>query len=178
MTGQPHFARNRPLTAQAAAVIFVKSIAAIDLTKMNGCWVSTISDVARRTCVSPAAVSRHASGTEVCGGERTEAAIKELNYRPNQLARGLRSRQRGCVGVIVPGITNPLSELLRARLATPDREQQHLTLAVELVVRGSTSAPALKRSARRSSRMPERAQAVDRGPATLLKHTGISEESS
>src|SRR5665648_456008 len=35
-------------------------------------------------------------------------AIKDLNYRPNQLARGLRSGRHSCVGVIVPDITNPL----------------------------------------------------------------------
>jgi DNA-binding LacI/PurR family transcriptional regulator len=33
------------------------------------------------------------------------------------------------------------AELLRDRLATPEREQQHLTLPVRLVVRGSTAAP-------------------------------------
>ena len=39
---------------------------------------------------------------------RIDAAIKELRYRPNQSARGLRSGRHGCVGVIVPDITNPL----------------------------------------------------------------------
>lgn len=70
--------------------------------------MATISDVAKRAGVSPASVSRHTSGAEVRGAERIEAAIKELNYRPNQLARGLRSGRHGCVGVIVPDITNPL----------------------------------------------------------------------
>lgn len=70
--------------------------------------MATISDVAKRAGVSPATVSRHTSGAEVRGAERIEAAIRELNYRPNQLARGLRSGRHGCVGVIVPDITNPL----------------------------------------------------------------------
>jgi DNA-binding LacI/PurR family transcriptional regulator len=34
------------------------------------------------------------------------------------------------------------AEMLRARLASPDREQQHLILPVELIVRGSTGPPA------------------------------------
>jgi LacI family transcriptional regulator len=48
------------------------------------------------------------SGGKVGGAERIDAAIKDLNYRPNQLARGLRSGRNSCVGVIVPDITNPL----------------------------------------------------------------------
>jgi LacI family transcriptional regulator len=48
------------------------------------------------------------SGGKVGGAERIDAAIKDLNYRPNQLARGLRSGRHSCVGVIVPDITNPL----------------------------------------------------------------------
>jgi LacI family transcriptional regulator len=70
--------------------------------------MARISDVAKRAGVSPASVSRHMSGAQVRGAERIDAAIKELNYRPNQLARGLRSGRHGCVGVIVPDITNPL----------------------------------------------------------------------
>jgi len=70
--------------------------------------VARISDVAKRAGVSSASVSRHMSGTKVRGAERIDAAIKDLNYRPNQLARGLRSGRQSCVGVIVPDITNPL----------------------------------------------------------------------
>ena len=70
--------------------------------------MARISDVAKRAGVSPASVSRHMSGTKVGGAERIDAAIKDLNYRPNQLARGLRSGRHSCVGVIVPDITNPL----------------------------------------------------------------------
>jgi len=70
--------------------------------------VARISDVAKRAGVSPASVSRHMAGDKVGGAERIAAAIKDLNYRPNQLARGLRSGRHSCVGVIVPDITNPL----------------------------------------------------------------------
>ena len=68
----------------------------------------TISDVAKRAGVSAASVSRHMSGGTVGGADRIAAAIAELRYRPNQSARGLRSGRHGCVGVIVPDITNPL----------------------------------------------------------------------
>ena len=70
--------------------------------------MATISEVAKRAGVSPASVSRHMSGGKVGGAARIDAAIKDLNYRPNQLARGLRSGRHSCVGVIVPDITNPL----------------------------------------------------------------------
>ena len=46
------------------------------------------------------------------------------------------------------------AEMLRARLATPDRAQQHLILPVELIVRGSTSPPPPRRPARRPSPRP------------------------
>jgi LacI family transcriptional regulator len=46
------------------------------------------------------------------------------------------------------------AEMLRARLAMPDRAQQHLILPVELIVRGSTSSPPPRRPARRPSPRP------------------------
>jgi LacI family transcriptional regulator len=46
------------------------------------------------------------------------------------------------------------AEMLRARLAAPDRAQQHLILPVELIVRGSTSPPPPRRPARRPSPRP------------------------
>lgn len=70
--------------------------------------MAKISDVAKRAGVSAASVSRHMSGGKVGRAELIDAAIKDLNYRPNQLARGLRLGRHSCVGVIVPDITNPL----------------------------------------------------------------------
>jgi DNA-binding LacI/PurR family transcriptional regulator len=43
------------------------------------------------------------------------------------------------------------AELLRARLAEPERQQQHLTLPVRLVVRGSTAPLTLRRRSGTSS---------------------------
>ena len=39
--------------------------------------------------------------------ERIFAAVRELNYRPNYLARSLRSRRTYSVGVLVPEISEP-----------------------------------------------------------------------
>ena len=39
--------------------------------------------------------------------ERIEAAVKELNYYPNENARNLLKRRSGMIGVVVPTITYP-----------------------------------------------------------------------
>lgn len=39
---------------------------------------------------------------------RVLAAIEELNYRPNHLARGLKAKQSQSIGLIVPGLSNPV----------------------------------------------------------------------
>ncbi|GBG97133.1 catabolite control protein A [Lactococcus termiticola] len=70
---------------------------------------TTIYDVARVAGVSMATVSRVVNGnTNV--KEKTKnkvlAAIKELDYRPNAVARGLASKRTTTVGVVLPTITS------------------------------------------------------------------------
>lgn len=68
---------------------------------------ATISDVAKKVGVSESTISRYLSGFNVRNSEQIEAAIKELNYRPNIMARNLKSGKTGMIAVIVPDITNP-----------------------------------------------------------------------
>lgn len=68
---------------------------------------ATISDVAKKVGVSESTVSRYLSGFKVRNSELIKKAIKELNYRPNIMARNLKSGKTGMVAVIVPDITNP-----------------------------------------------------------------------
>lgn len=68
---------------------------------------ATISDVAKKVGVSESTVSRYLSGFKVRNSELINKAIKELNYRPNIMARNLKSGKTGMVAVIVPDITNP-----------------------------------------------------------------------
>jgi LacI family transcriptional regulator len=72
--------------------------------------MSTIVEVAKRASVSIATVSNVIRGTRRVSPElqeRVEAAIKELDYYPNAIARGLKVKQTRMLGMIVPDITNP-----------------------------------------------------------------------
>ncbi|MGH2634961.1 MAG: LacI family DNA-binding transcriptional regulator [Actinomycetota bacterium] len=59
--------------------------------------------------------------------ERVEAAIKELGFRPNGLARSLRVRRSDTVALIIPDITNPYYPML-SRGLDDALSDQHRTL--------------------------------------------------
>lgn len=72
--------------------------------------MASIKDVAKAAGVSTATVSRVLSNSahvrpEV--RERVMAAVDKLAYRPNLLARGLRSQQSNTIGLIISDIRNP-----------------------------------------------------------------------
>ncbi|HYN92284.1 MAG TPA: LacI family DNA-binding transcriptional regulator [Pilimelia sp.] len=72
--------------------------------------MATIYDVARRAEVSPATVSRVVNGhANVDPGlaERVRAAMAELDYRPNAVARNLRRSRTSLWAVIISDIGNP-----------------------------------------------------------------------
>ena len=76
-----------------------------------------LSDVAIAAGVSRSTASRALSGTGASAEtvEAVLAASKRLGYRPDPLARAMRTRSTGLVGVIVPGISNPFfAELVEA----------------------------------------------------------------
>ncbi len=72
--------------------------------------VSKIHDVAKRANVSIATVSRvlnpggHKVNPETA--EKVREAVKELDYRPNALARALQMKKTMTIGVIIPDISN------------------------------------------------------------------------
>lgn len=70
----------------------------------------TIRDIAREAGVSINTVSRALNDKpdiSVETKERVLETVKRLGYRPNRLARGLRSNKTGTIGVIVADIANP-----------------------------------------------------------------------
>jgi LacI family transcriptional regulator len=79
--------------------------------------VPTIKEVAERAGVSIATVSNAISGTRRVGKARMArvlAAIKELDYHPNEVARSLKVKQTRMLGMVLPDITNPFfSDLIR-----------------------------------------------------------------
>ncbi|GAC1367442.1 MAG: LacI family DNA-binding transcriptional regulator [Ktedonobacteraceae bacterium] len=79
--------------------------------------VPGIRDVARLANVSVGTVSRvlnENQGVKAKTRDRVLAAIDELDYRPNLIARSMKSRRTGSIGVIVPFFTRPFfSEVLR-----------------------------------------------------------------
>ncbi|HHT48919.1 MAG TPA: LacI family transcriptional regulator [Firmicutes bacterium] len=71
----------------------------------------TIKDVAKRAGVSVATVSaviNRDSGVKVSKKltEKVEEAIKELNYRPNRIARALSRKQTQTIAYVVPTVNN------------------------------------------------------------------------
>jgi len=73
----------------------------------------TLRDVARLARVHPATVSRALNpGTRSMVNDDTAQrvidAAEELGYRPNPIARGLKTNRSYTVGVVIPDLTNPL----------------------------------------------------------------------
>jgi LacI family transcriptional regulator len=72
--------------------------------------VTTIRDVAQRAGVSTTTVSHVINGTrrvDAITAARVHAAIADLGYRPNALARSMRRGRTHTVGVVLPDIANP-----------------------------------------------------------------------
>ena len=73
----------------------------------------TLCDVARRADVHPGTVSRALNvETRALVNEETARrvieAAEELGYKPNPIARGLKTNRSYTVGVLIPDLTNPL----------------------------------------------------------------------
>ena len=72
--------------------------------------MTTIRDVAERAGVSTTTVSHVINRTrkvDPATAARVEAAIEELGYRPNALARSMRRGRTHTVGIVIPDIANP-----------------------------------------------------------------------
>jgi LacI family transcriptional regulator len=126
----------------------------------------TLRDVAARAGVSPMTVSRvinNSPRVQADTRRRVEAAIVELEYVPNRLARGLIRRKTGTLALLVPDLANPFFTLIvqaaedvawragyhvilcdtRAQL---EREREYLEDMVEFQVEGVLVAPVSDRS--------------------------------
>lgn len=72
---------------------------------------TSIKDVAREAGVSIATVSRVLNGIDVVNDETKKKVldtIEKLGYRPNILARSLKTHKSSTIGIIIPDISNPV----------------------------------------------------------------------
>lgn len=74
---------------------------------------ATLKDVAKRAGVHPGTASRalNVETRQLVNGETAQRvldAADELGYRPNPIARGLKTSRSYTVGVLIPDLTNPL----------------------------------------------------------------------
>jgi LacI family transcriptional regulator len=74
---------------------------------------ATLRDVATAAGVHPATASRALNpGTRLLVSEETAQRVTEvaerLGYRPNSVARSLRTRRSNTIGVLIPDLNNPL----------------------------------------------------------------------
>jgi LacI family transcriptional regulator len=94
--------------------------------------MTTIYDVARRSGVSPATVSRVLSGRRNVDPELSEkvrAAVAELGYRPNGVARNLRKASTNLWAVVISDIENPFfTSLVRGLEDVAQTEGYHVVL--------------------------------------------------
>lgn len=72
--------------------------------------MATIRDIANRCGVSIATVSRTLNGNEAVDKilrRKVLQAAKDLDYKPNRLARGLKLMKTNVIGLLLPRMTNP-----------------------------------------------------------------------
>ncbi|MEU2791856.1 LacI family DNA-binding transcriptional regulator [Streptomyces sp. NPDC007100] len=93
---------------------------------------ATLTDVARRSGTSTAVVSYVMNDgprpVAPATRERVLAAAAELNYRPNRIARALRSRTTGVVGLVLADASNPYFGALARHIEQALGKRDKLTL--------------------------------------------------
>ncbi|MEV4106634.1 LacI family DNA-binding transcriptional regulator [Nonomuraea sp. NPDC049695] len=93
---------------------------------------STLADVARRAGTSTAVVSYVINNgprpVAAATRERVLAAAAELGYRPNRIARALRSRTTGVVGLVLADASNPYFGALARYVEQALERHDRLTL--------------------------------------------------
>ncbi|GAA0177330.1 substrate-binding domain-containing protein [Clostridium sediminicola] len=92
----------------------------------------TISDIAKKSGVSQATVSRVLNDSGYVKKDTREKVLKvmkELNYTPNAIARSLSRNKTNTIGVIVPDINNPFfGEVIKGISDVADKHNLNIIL--------------------------------------------------
>ena len=91
--------------------------------------MADIKKIAERARVSIGTVSNVISGNRpvsVALTKRVRAAIRELDYHPNHIARSLKVKQTKMLGMIIPDITNPFYPEVMRGAEDASRERKYL----------------------------------------------------
>jgi LacI family transcriptional regulator len=91
--------------------------------------MATIKEIAERANVSIGTVSNAVSGKRHVSAplkDRILAAIRELDYHPNHVARSLKVKQTNMLGMVIPDITNPFFPEVMRGAEDAARERKYL----------------------------------------------------
>jgi LacI family transcriptional regulator len=94
----------------------------------------TLNDVARKAGVSKSTVSnvvRGATPVAPVTRRRVEAAISELGYRPNEVARALKQRSTRTLGLVITDTVNPFSATLAQAVVRRARRDGYAVLIAD-----------------------------------------------
>lgn len=110
----------------------------------------TIRDVAQYAGVSPATVSRVVNGLpgySTDTQQRVENAVTALNYEPDSLARGLKTKQSAVIGVLAPVVSDALASEVMSGVEIGARARGHSVMLGRTGI-GSTFAASYLRTLR------------------------------
>src|ERR1041384_6305991 len=136
--------------------------------------MATIKEVADLAGVAVGTVSHVITGTVPVSESlrrKVQAAIRELDYHPNHVARSLKTSKTRTLGIIVPDITIPYFPQVIRGAETASRGKNYSLIAVNSDDNGPRQKELL--SLLRSQRVEGILLVVAAGPTPLTQISGI-----
>jgi LacI family transcriptional regulator len=91
---------------------------------------ATIKDIANRTGLGLATISKYLNGGKVLPENRVkiEKAVSALNYMPNSFARGLKTQRSKMIGIVIPVLNNSFFMRIITRMEYVMKEQGYAVI--------------------------------------------------